>query len=75
MWGIARACRDAGVPCVALAGGVGLGADALRGDGLTAAFAIADGPMTVEESVGRARELIVARTEEIVRVFIANQPG
>lgn len=71
VWGVARASRDASVPCVALAGGLGGSVDALRADGLTAAFAIADGPTGLEDSVARARELIVARTEEIVRVFIA----
>jgi glycerate kinase len=44
--GVARLCRDAGVPCVALVGSVGPGAERVMGEGLTAYFAIGEGEAT-----------------------------
>lgn len=66
--GVARLCRSAGVPCVALAGAVRGDFSSLYDHGLTAAFAIADGPMTLEESQCRARELLARAADAVVRL-------
>jgi len=67
--GVARLCRQAGVPCIALAGAVSGDLSALYDHGLTAAFAIADGPMTLKESQRRAKELLTGAAEAIVRIY------
>ena len=67
--GVARLCQQADVPCIALAGAVRGDLSALYDHGLTAAFAIADGPITLEESQHRARELLARAAEAIVRIY------
>ncbi|REF01093.1 glycerate kinase [Thermomonospora umbrina] len=63
----ARASR-AGVPTVALAGGVAGPLDALHALGLTAAFSIADGPRSLAEMTSDAPELLTALAEQVVRL-------
>jgi glycerate kinase len=56
--GVARLSREVGVPCVALVGQVGHGAERCLDDGLRAYFSIAPGPITLEEAVARAPQLL-----------------
>jgi glycerate kinase len=60
--GVVRACREAEVPCIALAGsiepGVDFGFEAVQ---------IADGAMTPEQSIRQAGTLIAAKVAEILR--------
>jgi glycerate kinase len=68
VWGVAAACREAGVPCVALAGAIE-NADRLLGrDGLTAAFSICNRPMTLEDSMARAAGLLSDAAAGVLRV-------
>ncbi len=69
--GVARLCGNRGIPVLALAGRLGAGHNGLRGLGLTAAFALADGPMSPEESMRRALELLEARAEALARCWSA----
>ena len=62
--GVARLAAAAGVPCVAIAGVV---ADAPIE--LTAAFAIADGPITAERSRADAARLIRRTAGQVVRLW------
>jgi glycerate kinase len=64
--GVARLCKELGVPCVALVGSVGDGADAAVGEGLTAVHPINDGSLTVEESMARAAELLERSAGHVV---------
>jgi glycerate kinase len=65
--GVAKVCRDAGVPCVAIAGGVedGLDCAAL---GLAGAFSICNRPMTLEQAIANAPELLQQTAESVVRL-------
>ncbi len=65
---VARACREAGVPCVALAGTVEQGAEAVLERGLSAYFGICDGPMVMEEAMRRAGELLRGTAANVMRV-------
>ena len=67
--GVARAARTQRIPVVAVAGSVGRGADALRDIGIEACFPICPGPMTLEESMRRAPELLEATAERIMRLY------
>ncbi|WP_129140424.1 glycerate kinase [Modicisalibacter coralii] len=69
--GIARRAHACGVPTVILAGRLGDGWQAAHAEGVSAAFALADGPMALDEALSRCAELLADRAESVVRLFIA----
>lgn len=66
---VSRLAREAGVPVVAVAGGVGRPLPSLHAAGLTAAFSLADGPRTLGDMVAAAPELLAAVAEQVVRLY------
>jgi glycerate kinase len=62
---------ELGIPVFALAGSLGPGFGALYRGGLTAAFAIADGPMSLDEATGNAERLLTAVAESVMRCWSA----
>jgi glycerate kinase len=66
--GVARASRDARVPCVCIAGMVEDVAGA-AGEGIVASFSICDRPMTLDDSVANAAALLTKQTENVVRMW------
>jgi len=68
---VARAAQARGVPVVVLAGRLAPGWQAAMAEGVTAAFALADGPMALEEALARCAELLADRAESAVGLFIA----
>jgi len=68
--GVARRARDAGVPCIAVAGQVAGDAGALRREGIVSATALVRGDVTVESAMARAAELVEQRTCEAVAGFL-----
>jgi len=71
--GVARRARAQGVPCFAIAGSLDDGLDALHGLGIDAAFSLCPGPVTLEQSIADAAELLAAATEQVVRAFLAGR--
>ncbi|WFM71624.1 glycerate kinase [Halomonas sp. CKK8] len=69
--GVARLARRHGVPVVVLAGRLAPGWQAAFDEGVTAAFALADGPMALDEALARCAELLADRTEGLVRLWVA----
>ena len=69
--GVARHCRLAGVPCLALAGKIGDGAAALEGQGIDAYFSICPGPISLDAAIDQAGPLLSATAEQAVRLFMA----
>lgn len=67
--GVARVAHTRGVPVVVLAGRLAPGWQAALDEGVTAAFALADGPMGLEEALERCAELLADRAESAVRLF------
>jgi len=67
--GVARLCKQLGVPCVALAGSVGEGVQPAIDQGLDAWFAITQGPITVEQAISQAPELLAKTAESVLRLF------
>ncbi len=51
--GVARVCAKLGVPCIAIAGQVDVGAATAAAAGLMASFSICRGPMLLDEAVTR----------------------
>ncbi len=66
VWGVARACKRSGVPCVALVGTALPGADRL--EGLSAVVQTAPPDMPLEEALERAVELYRAGAEKTMEV-------
>lgn len=69
--GIARAAASRRIPCVVLAGRLGQEWQAAYDEGVTAAFALADGPMPLDEALVRCAELLSERAESVLRLFVA----
>lgn len=71
--GIARRAREHGVPALVLAGRLGHDWQAAYGEGVTAAFALADGPMALDEALSRCAELLADRAEAALRLMVATR--
>lgn len=69
--GVARLCRDLGVPCIALAGALGDDLDALHAQGLTAWFSICDRPMELSQAIAAAPRLLANLARQVVQTFAA----
>jgi len=69
--GVSRLARAAGVPVIALAGSLSGDLEALYAGGLTAAFALAEGPMTLEKSMAATEELLRRRSAMLARIWRA----
>lgn len=67
--GLAHLCRKYHVPLIALAGTVSGDLEVLYQQGLTAAFSIANQPLSLDESKKQADNLISVTTEQIMRVI------
>lgn len=68
--GVARIARQHGVPVVLLAGTLGEGYEALYEHGITAAFSLTCGPMTLEQACAQAPELLRQRARDIARLWL-----
>ena len=71
--GVGRAARESGVPCIALCGAIGEGADAVLDEGLDAYISISHGPGSLDDAVAHAAFRLQHATESIVRVFRAGR--
>ncbi|MEW6555635.1 MAG: glycerate kinase [Actinomycetota bacterium] len=67
--GVARAAGNHGIPVLALAGEVAGGAEQLHELGVTALLGIARGPMSLEESIRRTRELLEDTSRELASLL------
>ena len=65
--GVARLARSMNIPCIALAGSIGEGADKLMIEGITACFPIHDGSIALEQSIREAASLLTKAAAEAVR--------
>jgi len=67
--GVLRAAQAAGVPCVAVAGGLGEESYGLHEDGFAAILGATPGPMTLEEAIAAAPRLLRRTGEELGRLL------
>lgn len=67
--GVAKVAKRHGVPVVVLAGTLGEGYQQLYAHGIDAAFALASGPMSLEQACGDAAALLQARASDIARLW------
>ncbi|MDH0090988.1 glycerate kinase [Achromobacter mucicolens] len=68
--GVARIAQRAGVPVIALAGALGDGYEALYGCGVTAAFSLTSGPMTLASACANADGLLADRARDVMRMWV-----
>ena len=69
--GVARRCAAAGVPCVALCGGLGEGARVMYDLGVTAMFSTLHGFTTPEAAAGTCRADLADLTRAVARLLAA----
>ena len=68
-FGVAQVARQHGVPVIVLAGTLGEGYQALYEHGIDAAFALASGPMTLEQACAQAPRLLRERASDLARLW------
>lgn len=71
--GVARIAQQAGVPVVALAGSLGDGYEALHACGISAAFSLAPGPITLQQALADAEKLLADRARDVMLLWMAAQ--
>ncbi|MVW77337.1 glycerate kinase [Bordetella sp. 02P26C-1] len=69
--GVARIAERAGVPVVALAGSLGAGYEELHAGGITAAFSLAPGPVTLEHACENAAQYLCDRARDVMQLWLA----
>ena len=71
--GVARTAKAAGVPCIAICGGIGDGIESLYDIGIDAVFSICGGPQSLEAAMQDAAGLLARQTVQVVRTFLAGR--
>ncbi|MBP1989117.1 glycerate kinase [Paenibacillus eucommiae] len=69
--GIAQEAQKLGIPVVVLAGSVGKGIESLYPVGVTSIHSIMNAPMSLQEAMLNAAELLQDKAEQVVRTFLA----
>ena len=70
---VARRAKQRGLPVIALAGTVGKDAAINLDHGIDAFLSVVDAPMTLEDAVARAPELVAACAENVMRLVLIGQ--
>lgn len=71
--GVARYAQRQGIPVIAIAGSLGEGYEALYAAGITAAFSLAPGPVTLEQACAGAEGYLRQRAGDCMRVWLSGQ--
>ena len=69
--GVAALAKKHGIPCVAIAGGIGEGIRDLHDCGITAVFSLCPAPVTLAEAMQNGGVYLRAATEQIIRLYVA----
>lgn len=72
VFGVSQIAKTHNVPVIVIAGTLGEGYQALYEHGITAAFSLTNGPITLEQACKHAGELIYERTIDIARLIQFN---
>jgi glycerate kinase len=70
--GVARLCKQMNIPCIAIAGSLGSGAEQSLAEGVASYFSICDRPQELSEAIARAPDLISSCAANIVRTWRIN---
>lgn len=69
IWGVAEAARTNKIPVIALTGGIGEGAEALYKIGVNSIFPIINNPMTLDEAINNACDLLRSSTLNLFQII------
>lgn len=67
--GVAERAKARGIPCIAIAGGIGEGVGELHPIGIDAVFSLCPGPLSLQQAMAEGPALLAAATEQVVRCF------
>ena len=67
--GVGLRCKAKNVPVIAIVGGMGKGAQDLYEYGISSIMSTVNGPMSVEEAMGRAEELYADTADRLFRIL------
>ncbi|MDB9694837.1 glycerate kinase, partial [Acinetobacter nosocomialis] len=73
VFGVSQIAKAHNVPVIVIAGTLGEGYQALYEHGVSAAFSLANGPITLEQACEHAAELIYERTVDIAKLIQFSQ--
>ena len=73
--GVAQRATAQGIPCLAIAGGIGEGIADLHPIGIDAVFSLCAGPISPEQAMDAGPVLLRAAAEQVVRCFFRTHPG
>ncbi|NYT65643.1 glycerate kinase [Alcaligenaceae bacterium] len=73
--GVARCAGRYGIPVVAIVGSLGDGYQAVYSAGITAAFSLVPGPMSLDQAVATAPLLLRQRAADCLRLWLAGRQG
>lgn len=71
--GVGAAARAQGIPCLAIAGGVGDDLGNLHDIGIQAVFSLCPGPVTLATATANADDFLARSAEQVARSFLAGQ--
>ena len=71
--GVARLARSFGCPTLALAGSIGPGAEDVLSEGIDAYFSLCRGPMSLDDAMSQAAQLLEDAAEQATRAFLAGR--
>ncbi|HZG15494.1 MAG TPA: glycerate kinase [Candidatus Bathyarchaeia archaeon] len=67
--GVARLAQKSGIPTIIIAGSIGQGIESLYKQGVTAITSIVNRPMSLDEAMAKAPELLEQAAEQIMRIY------
>jgi glycerate kinase len=70
---VAAHARAQGVPCIAIAGGIGEQIAPLHSAGMDAVFSLCRGPMSLDQARKQVEPLLADAAEQAVRAFFAGR--
>lgn len=68
---VARRASAAGIPCIAIAGSLGEGVEALAEVGIDAAWSLCRGPVSLDYAMANAARLMQATATQVINTFCA----
>lgn len=68
-YGVAQISKKYNKPVIAIAGGIGDGAEELYNKGIDSIFSIVDKPLSLEEAIKNSKELLENSAERIIRLI------
>lgn len=71
--GVARHAKERGIPVIALAGSLGEGYQALYDGGISAAFSLVPGPLSLDDACADAARFLRERAADCMRVWVVAQ--